>query len=265
MSFNFKAAVTICSDFGAQENSVCYCFHCFPIFALNWCFWTAVLEKTLEHPVDCKEIQPVHLKGYQSRIFNGRTDSNTLATWCKELAHWKRPWCWERLKAGGEGDNRGWDGWMASLTQWTWLWLNSRSWFLNLEPVCYSMSGSNCCFLTCIQISQEAVRWSGTPISFRILQFAVIHTVECECEVKWALGSITTNKASGGDRIPVEPFHILKDDAVKVLHSICQKIWKTQQWPQDWKGQFSFQSQRKAMPKNAQNTSQLHSSHMLAK
>ena len=56
-----------------------------------------------------------------------------------------------------------------------------------------------------------------------------------ECKVKWALGSITTNKASGGDRIPVEPFQILKDDAVKVLHSICQQIWKTQQWPQDWK------------------------------
>ena len=56
-----------------------------------------------------------------------------------------------------------------------------------------------------------------------------------ECEVKWALGSITTNKVSGGDEIPVELFQILKDDAVKVLHSICQQIWKTQQWPQDWK------------------------------
>ena len=56
-----------------------------------------------------------------------------------------------------------------------------------------------------------------------------------ECEVKWALGSITTNKASGGDGIPVELFQILKDDAVKVLHSVCQQIWKTQQWPQDWK------------------------------
>ena len=56
-----------------------------------------------------------------------------------------------------------------------------------------------------------------------------------ECEVKWALESITTNKASGADRIPVELFQILKDDAVKVLHSICQQIWKTQQWPQDWK------------------------------
>ena len=85
-----------------------------------------------------------------------------------------------------------------------------------------------------------------------------------ECEVKWALESITMNKASGGDRIPVELFQILKDD-VKVLHSICQQIWKTQQWPQDWKSQFSFQSQRKAMPKNAQTTAHLHSSHMLVK
>ena len=86
-----------------------------------------------------------------------------------------------------------------------------------------------------------------------------------ECEVKWALGSITTSKASGGDGIPVELFQILKDDAVKVLHSICQHIWKTQQWPQDWKGQFSFQSQRKVMPKNAQTTAQLHLSHTLVK
>ena len=86
-----------------------------------------------------------------------------------------------------------------------------------------------------------------------------------ECEVKWALESITTNKASEGDRIPVELFQILKDDAVKVLHSICQQIWKTQQWPQDWKKSVFIQSQRKAMPKNAQTTAQLHSSHTLVK
>ena len=84
-----------------------------------------------------------------------------------------------------------------------------------------------------------------------------------ECEVKWALGSITTNKASGGDGIPAELFQILKDSAVKVLHSICQQIWKTQPWPQHWESQFSFQSQRKAMSKNAQTTAQLHPSHML--
>ena len=86
-----------------------------------------------------------------------------------------------------------------------------------------------------------------------------------ECKVKWALGSITMNKASGGYDIPVELFQILKDDAMKMLHSICQQIWKTQQWLQDWKRQFSFQSQRKAMPKNAQTTTQLHSSHTLVK
>ena len=79
------------------------------------------------------------------------------------------------------------------------------------------------------------------------------------------LESITTNKASGGDGIPVELFQILKDDAVKELHLICQQNRKTQQWPQGWKCQFSFQSQRKAMPKNAQTTTQLHSSHMLVK
>ena len=78
-----------------------------------------------------------------------------------------------------------------------------------------------------------------------------------ECKIKEALGSITTNKASGGDGIPVELFQILKDDAMKVLHSVRQQIWKIQQWPQDWKGQRSFQSQRKAMPKNAQTTAQL--------
>ena len=87
-----------------------------------------------------------------------------------------------------------------------------------------------------------------------------------ECKVKWALGSITRNKASGGDGIPVELFQILKDDAVKVLHSICQQIWRTQQWPhRTGKGQFSFRFQRKAMPKNAQSTAQLHSSHTLVK
>ena len=84
-----------------------------------------------------------------------------------------------------------------------------------------------------------------------------------ECEVKWALESITMNKASGGDGIPVELFQILKDDAVKVLHSICQQIGKFSSDHRIGKGQFSFQSQRKAMPKNAQTTTQLYSSHTL--
>ena len=86
-----------------------------------------------------------------------------------------------------------------------------------------------------------------------------------ESEVKRALKSITMNKASGGDGIPVEPFQILKDDAVKVLHSICQKSGRLSSVHRTGKSQFSFQSQRKAMPKNAQTTTQLYSSHMLVK
>ena len=84
-------------------------------------------------------------------------------------------------------------------------------------------------------------------------------------EVKWALESITMNKAGGGDGIPVELFHILKDDAVKVLHSICHKFGKLSSGHRTGKGQFSFQFQTKAMPINAQTTAQLHSSHMLVK
>ena len=86
-----------------------------------------------------------------------------------------------------------------------------------------------------------------------------------ECKVKWALGSITMNKASRDDEIPVELLQNLKDDAVKVLHSICQQIWKLSSGHRTGKGQFSFQFKRKAMPKNVQTSTQLHSSHMLAK
>ena len=114
-------------------------------------FWTVMLEKTLESPLDCMEIQPVHSKGNQSF----RTDlfiywkdwcwswnSNTLATWYKEMTHWKRPWCWERLKVGGEGDNRGWYGWVASLTQWTWVWVSSGSWWWTGKPGMLQSKGS---------------------------------------------------------------------------------------------------------------------------
>ena len=100
----------------------------------NWCFWTVVLEKTLEGPLDYKETQPVHPKGDQSWLVIHWKDwcwswnSNPLATWCEELTHWKRPWCGEKLKEGGEGDDRGWDGWMASWTQWAWVWVNFGSW-----------------------------------------------------------------------------------------------------------------------------------------
>ena len=96
----------------------------------NWCFWTVVLEKTIESPLDCKEIQPVHPKGDQSWIFTGRTDAEAEAPilWPPDAKNWRRPWCWERLKAG-DGDDRGWDGWMSSLTWWTWVWASSGSWW----------------------------------------------------------------------------------------------------------------------------------------
>ena len=110
----------------------------------NWCFWTVVLEKTLESPLDCKEIQPVHPKGDQSWVFLGRNDAkaSTLATSCEELTHWKRLWCWEGLGAGGEGDDRGWDGWMASPTQWTWVSVNSRGWWWTGRPGVLRFMGS---------------------------------------------------------------------------------------------------------------------------
>ena len=104
----------------------------------RWCFWTVVLEKTLENPFDCKEIQPVHPKWDQSWVFIGRTDVEVetpifrppdAKSWLIWLI-----WCWERLKTGREGDGRGWDGWMASLTQWTWVWVNSRSWWWTGRP-----------------------------------------------------------------------------------------------------------------------------------
>ena len=105
-----------------------------------WC-------KTLESPLDCKEIQPIHSKGDQSWVFFGRTDAEaeTPILWppfSNELTHWKRPWCGEGLGAGGEGDDRGWDGWMASPTRWTWVWVNSGSWGWTGRPGVLRLMGS---------------------------------------------------------------------------------------------------------------------------
>ena len=110
----------------------------------NWCFWTVVLEKTLEsslrvlwtarrsnQPILKESVLNIHWKdccwGWSS---------NTLATWCEKLTHWKRPWCWERLKVGEEGDDRGWDGWMASPTWWTWVWVSFGSWWWTGRLAC---------------------------------------------------------------------------------------------------------------------------------
>ena len=96
-----------------------------------WCW------RTLESPLDCKEIQPVHPKGDQSWVFIGRTDAEaeTPILWPPDAKSWLiwRPWCWARLRVG-EGDDRGWDGWMASPTQWTWVWVKSRSWWWTGRP-----------------------------------------------------------------------------------------------------------------------------------
>ena len=115
----------------------------------KWCFSTVVLEKTLQRPLDSKEIKPVNPKGNQLYLLDGlmlkvkfqnfghliewRWSSKTLATWFKELTHWKRPWCWERVNAG-EGGDRGWDGWMVSPTGWTWVWASSRRWWWTRKP-----------------------------------------------------------------------------------------------------------------------------------
>ena len=105
----------------------------------NWCFWTVVLEKTLESHLDCKEIQPVHSEGDQSWVFIGRTgaEAEPPVLWppdAKKLTHWKRPSCWERLKMGGKVDDKGWDGWMTSPTRWTWVWVSSGSWWWTRKP-----------------------------------------------------------------------------------------------------------------------------------
>ena len=111
----------------------------------NWCFWSVVL-KTLESLLDCKEIQLVHPKGNQPWIFIGRTDAEaeTPILWPPDVKNWhlKRPWCWESLRAGGEGDDRGWDGWMESLTQWPWVWVNSGSWWCTGRPGVLQSMGS---------------------------------------------------------------------------------------------------------------------------
>ena len=106
----------------------------------NWCFQTAVLENTLESPLDSKEIKPVDSKRNQPWIFIGKTDAKAEAPilW---PTHWKRLWCWKRLRAGRGRDDRGWDGWMASSTQWAWVWANSGRQWRTGSLVCYSPWG----------------------------------------------------------------------------------------------------------------------------
>ena len=113
----------------------------------NWCVWTVVLEKTLDSSLDCKEIKPVSLKGNQPwiSIEMTNTEAEALILWPPDGKSWligQDPWCWEGLGAGGEGYDRGWDGWMASPTQWTWVWVNSGSWWWTGRPGVLHFMGS---------------------------------------------------------------------------------------------------------------------------
>ena len=105
----------------------------------NSCFWTVVLEKNLESPLNCKEVKPVHPKVSQSLIFIRRTDAEAESPilWPPHAKSWligKKPWSWEGVEAGGEGDDRGWDGWMSSATRWSWVWVDSGSWWWTGRP-----------------------------------------------------------------------------------------------------------------------------------
>ena len=117
-------------DFGLSNQGYCFSSGHICMWELgyeegwalkNWCFWTVVLERTLGSPLDCREIKPINLReirpGCSLKDWCWGWNSKALATWCEELTPWKRPWCWERLTAGGDRKDRGWDGWMASQTR----------------------------------------------------------------------------------------------------------------------------------------------------
>ena len=112
----------------------------------NWCFWTVVLEKSLESPFTARRSNQSILKEISPECslkdWCWGWNSSTLTTSWEELTHWKRLWCWEGLRAGGEGDDRGWDGWMAPLTWWTWVWVNSGSWWWTGRPAVLRFMGS---------------------------------------------------------------------------------------------------------------------------
>ena len=128
----------------------------------NSYFWTVVLN-TLESPLNCKEIQPVHPKGNQSWMFIGRTDAEAPILWPPDAKYWLigKDQCWERLKAGGEGDNRGWDGGMTSPTRWTWVWGSSGNWWWTEKPgVLQSMESQRVGHDWATELNELSIYWT---------------------------------------------------------------------------------------------------------
>ena len=219
----------------------------------NWCFWTVVLEKTLESPLDCKEIQPVHPKGDQSWIFIGRTDAEakTPILWLPDAKTW--------LIGKDPDSDKDWRREEKGMTEYEmvgWHHQLDGHEFEQAQGVVDGQGSLMCCVQSMWSQRIEhnwatELNWLNNPDNHN----GVIIHLELdilECEYKWALGSINMNKASGGDRIPAELLKILKDDAVKLLHSICKEIWKLNSGHGTGKDHFSFNSQRKVMPKSVQ-------------
>ena len=155
-SYGFSSSLVWMWELDHKENLV----------LKNWWFWTVVLEKTLGSPLDFKEIKPVHPKGNQSWTF---LEELMLKLKLQFLGHlmrltrWKRPWCRERLRAGGKGGYRGWDGWVASLTQWTWVWASSGIWWWTGKPGVLQSMGSQR-----VTLSDWTMVSPGKPCGFLI-------------------------------------------------------------------------------------------------
>ena len=148
--------------------------------------WTVVLEKTLESPLDCKEIQPIHSEDQSWDFFGANdVDAETPVLWPPHVKSWLfgKDWCWAGLGAGGEGDDRGWDGWMASLTRWTWVWVNSGSWWWIGRPGVLRFMGSQ-------RVGHDSVTelnwklkimiqvmWAAACIKYFNLKIGLIHTL----------------------------------------------------------------------------------------
>ena len=193
---------------------------------------------------------------------------------CEELTHWKRLWCWEGLGAGGEGDDRGWDGWMASLTRWTWVWVNSGSWWWIWKPGVLRFMGLQRVGHT------ERLNWTELfpdflPSSLLSPPYSNSLNKQVGKEFNQVVFKFRFNKCYWGPSMYY--MQSLRNRNYVLL--LLFKYWKMMLWKcciqyaskfgklssghRTGKGQFSFQSQRKAMSKNAQTTSQLHSSHTL--